>query len=81
MKVITRVTGRERFTMSSQDSFVAPNACAVCENDARDHGLRFHAGYGLGGHIAPSNALRLERMKNNRSLRLKSAISKDSKFS
>lgn len=63
--------------MSSQDSFVAPNACAVCENDARNHGLRIHAELGIGGHIAPSNALRLERMKNNRALRLQSPQSKD----
>jgi hypothetical protein len=67
--------------MSSQNSFVSPNSCAVCENDARNHGLRFHAGFGLGGHIAPSNALRLERMKNNRSLRLKQASTKYRKFS
>jgi hypothetical protein len=70
MMVIMRVAGRERITMSSQERFVAPNSCAVCENDARNHGLRFHAGFGLTGHIAPSNALRLERMKRNRELGL-----------
>lgn len=51
--------------------FVAPNACALCGEMQRFHGQRFHREIGeWGGWIAPSNALRLERMKMNRTLGL-----------
>lgn len=70
------MTGRERNVMtSSQKSsakFVAPNTCAFCEDIEREHGMRFHREIKKwGGWIAPSNAQRLERMKNNRALGLK----------
>lgn len=47
--------------------FISPNACALCGEDKRSHGLLFHREISeWGGWIAPSNALRLERMKANR---------------
>lgn len=52
--------------------FVAPDACALCGQMQRNHGLRFHKEMsGFMGWVAPSNALRLERMKTNRALGLK----------
>lgn len=51
--------------------YIAPNACAYCKWEERSHGLYYHHkgreenGY-FEGYVAPSNELRLERMKYNR---------------
>lgn len=60
------------FSQKNSAKFVAPNACALCGDMDRFHGLRFHREIGeWGGWVAPSNTLRLERMKTNRALGLK----------
>lgn len=54
----------------SEGAALAVNGCRHCGVDARDHAQRWFQGVGWHGHVEPTDAQRLDRLRENRALRL-----------
>lgn len=51
-------------------AFIAPSACRWCDLEERDHGRRWCGLVGDHDYTAPSNQMRLSRMRGRRAFRI-----------
>lgn len=59
-----------KFARAERDAKTEPGGCALCGVPERGHGQRWHPHAGFEPYVAPSNALRLDRMYARRAKRL-----------